>query len=115
MKHERGMSFIGMFFVIVLIVFAAIVVMKVMPAYFEYFAVKRALSQIEKEQPASVAQIRQAFDRRAMIDDIKSISSKDLEIQKSGNSSSVSASYQVTVPLFANLSLLIDFSASAGP
>ena len=52
------------------------------------------------------------FSNHATIDDIKSVQPDDLEISKEGGKVVVSASYQVTIPLAGNISLLMDFNPS---
>ena len=44
MKRQRGMGFAGVLAVLVGIIFLAIVGMKMVPAYIEYFAIKKAVA-----------------------------------------------------------------------
>jgi hypothetical protein len=109
MHRQRGMGMFGLFFLLVIFAFAAVVVMKSTPAYLEYFAIKRAMTALKQMEGAGAKELRDGFDKRAQVDDIKSVNAKDLVVEKDG---SASVEYQVTVPLFANISLLFDFSAS---
>jgi Domain of unknown function (DUF4845) len=110
---QKGMGILGIFFILAMIFVGAIIAMKCVPVYLEYFAIKKTFSVLKGEgKSATVRDIKQKFDARATIDDIRSITANDLEISKEGDNTVVSASYQVVVPLFANISLLFDFKAS---
>ena len=114
MKNERGVTLIGMLVICIIIVLVAIGGLKIAPAYIEYFKVKKAVSAIATTSAGStVADVRAAFDRRAAIDDIDVIGARDLEITKEGNELVVSANYSKRIPLFGNISVVIDFSASS--
>ena len=116
MKKQAGLGFIGLLLICVAIVLGAVGGMKVVPAYIEYFNIKKAVKSIVQSgdvNKTTPAEIRAAFERRRAIDDFESVTSKDLEITKQGNEVVVSFSYPRKIPLFANVNLLIDFSASS--
>lgn len=113
MNKQRGASVLGVLMIIVIVVAVAIVSMKAIPAYLEFYAIKKTFQALKAEAKGGGAkEIKDRFNARATIDDIKSITANDLEITKEGGNVVVSASYQKIVPLFANVSLLIDFAAS---
>ncbi|MCE7916929.1 MAG: DUF4845 domain-containing protein, partial [Nitrosomonas sp. PRO5] len=60
-----------------------------------------------------VHEIRQAFNKRAAVDAIKSVNGNDIVIRKQDGQLVLDINYTVTKPLFANLSLLIDFDAAS--
>jgi Tfp pilus assembly major pilin PilA len=114
MKNQRGVTLIGMLMAAIVIVVVAIGGLKVAPAYIEYFTVKKAIVAIaQANSKATVAEVRTAFDRRSAIDNIDVIGPKDLEITKEGNDIVISFSYPKRIPLFGNISLVIDFAASS--
>jgi hypothetical protein len=99
----------------IVVIFVAIGVLKIAPAYIEYFKVKKAVVAIAQGGTGgTVAEVRAAFDRRAAIDDIDVITGKDLEVSKEGNELVVSATYSKRIPIFANVSVVIDFVATNG-
>jgi hypothetical protein len=117
MKRESGIGMFGMLIVCIILVIGAIGGMKVVPAYLEYFNIKKAIVGIVDSGEArrsTPAEIRASFERRRAIDDFESVTGKDLEITKSGNDVVVSFAYPRRIQLFGNVSLLIDFAASAG-
>jgi len=115
MNRQRGMGILGIFVVLVVVVIGAITVMRVVPAYIEFMAVKKVLAAMgaggDLEKP-SVKEIRDAFDRRAGIDNITSVKGEDLDVAKEGTRTVVNANYSTKIPLVANVSLLLEFNAS---
>ena len=63
----------------------------------------------------TVNEIQRAFDRAATINDITTISGKDLEVTKEGNTVVVTFRYEKKVHLFYNVSLLIEYAGSTEP
>ena len=118
MKRQRGMGFAGVLAVLVGIIFLAIIGMKMVPAYLEYFAIKQAVAAITQGgqlRNATVADVRKAFELRQAVDDFTSVGPKDLEITKDGNEIVISFAYEKRIPLFYNISILIDFAGSSQP
>lgn len=116
MKHQRGLSLWGFIFVGMLVALSAIVAFKAVPAWIEFYTVKKAINAIvvSESAGATVGDIRRAFQRRADVDDISSVSAQDLEVTKVGGEIVINVSYAKKVPLFGNTSLLFDFEASTG-
>jgi hypothetical protein len=98
----------------IVIVIVAIGGLKIAPAYIEYYKVKKAITGIaQTNRKATVGEVREAFNRRAAIDDIDVIGAKDLEITKEGNDIVISFSYPKRISLFGNVSVVFDFAASS--
>lgn len=114
--RQQGLSLLGLIFTGFVLIFAALLLMKVTPPYIEYFAIKKAVVSIANEtrgRGASVSDIRRRFDNRSAVDDINSVKASDLEVTKSGNDYVISASYRREVQLFGNVGLFIDFVATS--
>jgi len=112
------MGFAGMLALLIGIVFLAIIGMKLVPAYIEYFAIKKAVASITSGgqlRNATVTDVRKAFELRQAVDDFTAVSSKDLEITKDGNEVVISFAYEKRIPLFYNVSVVIDFAGSSQP
>jgi hypothetical protein len=100
-------------FVLVLV---ALLAMRLLPSYIEYFAIQKAVTGISKEVAGgegNASDIRRAFENRSAIDDFHSVKGADLVITKEGSGFLISASYRREVPLFANIGVYIDFEASS--
>lgn len=111
-SRQRGVSMLGIMLICVVIVMVAVGALKVIPAYIEYGKVKTA-AFASKDGAKSVADVQRAFDRRAQVDDISVISGKDLDIGKEGNNIIVSFKYDKKIPLFQNVSVLLEFAGNS--
>jgi sensor histidine kinase regulating citrate/malate metabolism len=113
--RQRGLSMIGFLFVAVVVVVCVMVGFRVMPAYIEYYSVQKALEQalIDAKDLNSSAEIRSAFQKRADAGYIESVQGRDVEISKTKNEVTASASWNRKLPLVANVSLFLEFEASA--
>lgn len=111
---QRGISFLVIFLIGVVLAIAAVGAMKIGPAYSEFITAKKAMFAVAagEARGGSVAEVRKAFDRRTAIDNITAVTPDDLDITKDGNEIVISFAYAKKVPLFANVSLCIDFAAS---
>ncbi|MCS6997020.1 MAG: DUF4845 domain-containing protein [Casimicrobiaceae bacterium] len=113
--RERGLSLIGFVFVGGLVAFVLFIAARALPAWSEYFAIRKVLQATADEftVAAQPPAIRHAFDRRAQIDDIRSVQGKDLEINKVNGRIVLRATYSKQVPVVGNMSLLFEFDATA--
>jgi hypothetical protein len=116
-RRQKGIGFIGLAFVVIVVGALLLLGFRLLPAYLQFFTVKGALQEITHNpelKGASLQEIRSAFDKRAIVNDIKVIQGKELEIEKGGDGGfTVSANYSQQIPLFQNVSACIDFSASS--
>lgn len=110
MRKQAGLSLINMLLWAIVLGFGLLLTLKLIPVYTEYFGIKSALAGLVKEKAgAPVSDIREAFIRRAEIENIKSLKADDLDIIQDQNGTSIGASYEAVVPLIANASLVLSF------
>jgi hypothetical protein len=117
MNRQRGVTFIGMVFIAGLIVFAAIIGLKLIPAYIEYATVVNILREIAHSPDARSAtprDIQTSYRKRAQIDNIEVVRPDEIEIEKDGDQVVLRANYSTKIKLFGNLNACIDFAASSG-
>jgi Tfp pilus assembly protein PilE len=109
-SRQRGLSLIGLIFVGMIVVALLALGFRIVPAVIEYIAIERAVQKIKNE--STVRDIQAAFERHRTIDDITSITSKDLDITKEGDRVVISYAYQKKIPILDNVSLVIDFAGT---
>ena len=110
---QSGVSLMGLMLGLFILVLLALFAMKIIPSYLEFATAKNAIEGIARERQASTpTEVRNAFEARATIDDIRAVSPKDLEITKEGNEFIIAFSYRKEVPVFSNVALCIDYAAS---
>jgi hypothetical protein len=95
---QRGISFIGLLFVAAVLAMAGVVAAQVFPTALEFMAIQKAAQKAALEGQTPV-EIRMIFDKASVIDDIKSISGKDLDISKQGDKVVVAFSYEREIHL----------------
>lgn len=115
-KKQKGATFLGMAIIAGILIFAAIIVMKMAPAYIEFMSVKKVLHAMSQDSLSSMSkkEIKDSYVRRASIDDIASVTPDDLVIEKDETGATVvSVQYRVIKPLVGNVSVILDFAASS--
>ena len=112
-RQQEGVTISGLLIVCIIVIAVAITGFKLFPSYAEYLKVKKAVTEVARspESRTSVPEARAAFDRRAAIDSISAVTSKDLEVVKQGDGVAISTNWAVKVPLFYNISACMDFEA----
>lgn len=111
-SRQRGATLIGIVVILAILGFALYAGIRLVPVYFEYMAVARALDQTAKEHagsPTSPQDLRNSLDRRWIVEDIHSIQPKEIEIKKAGSGFTMRAWYRAEAPFVANVSLVADF------
>ena len=115
MKNQKGEGAWGIFLIVVVISVIALLLIKLSPSYIEYWSVKKVIGAMASDpelENMSVKDMRASFDKRASIDYITSIKGEDLDIAKDSGGAVVSAAYEIKIPLFANISACLQFSAT---
>lgn len=116
--RQSGVTLIGVLIIGMVVVFAAILAMKVAPAYIEFGTIRSVLSSMAQApdyREQSPGDVREAFSRRAQIDNIRAVTAADMVIEKSKDGPIARIDYEQRIPLFANVSLVLEFSASTHP
>ncbi|OGB22888.1 MAG: DUF4845 domain-containing protein [Burkholderiales bacterium RIFCSPLOWO2_02_FULL_57_36] len=111
---QQGVSLTGLIFVLAIVGVFAVLGLKVVPTVTEYLSIRKAIVSA-KAAGTTPVEIRAAFDRQADVGYIDSISGKDLELVKNGDTFDISFAYQKKIPLVGPVSLLIDYEDSTAP
>ena len=108
---QRGISFIGVLFVVGVFAFAGLIAAQVLPTLIEFQAITKAASKAKAGN--SVAEVRAIFERASAIDDIKSISGKDLEVTKEGDKTVVAFAYDKEIHIAGPAYLLLKYTGTS--
>jgi Tfp pilus assembly protein PilE len=110
-RHSRGITLIGLLFWAIVVAFVALIVVRVLPTVNEYSTILRAVQQIAKASPSTVAEVRASFDKQKEVEySIATISGKDLVVTKENDKMVIRFAYDKEVPLFEPVFLLIKYS-----
>ena len=109
-RAQRGLSLIGLMFWAIVIGFIGYVAVRVLPTVNEYLTIQRAVNRVASESPATVAEVRKAFEKQKDIEyAISSISGKDLEITKENERLVIRFAYDKEIPLVEPVFLLVKY------
>ena len=96
-SRQRGLSFLGLLVIGGLLAVTGVIAAQILPTAIEYQAIVKAANKAREGN--SVAEVRRIFDNAAAVDDIKSITGKDLDVSKDGDKIVVSFAYQREIHL----------------
>lgn len=113
-KYQRGMSIWSLSFVVGVFTFFIFLGFKLFPPYMEDFKVRNALDSVARSSDIgtmSKADISMALAKRFDIDNIDTVDpAKNLYIENRGrNARAVRIAYEAVIPLFYNVSVLLEF------
>lgn len=114
MRKQKGVALSGLLFWGFVIAMVAILGMKVGPEYITYYKIVKATKAVASSSNGkTVAEIRTAFGKYMEVEHVSTITPEDLDISKEGNEIVIAFNYEKRIPLFANVSLMIDFQGSS--
>ncbi|MFI4889953.1 MAG: DUF4845 domain-containing protein [Steroidobacterales bacterium] len=112
MRHrQRGITFIGLLFLIALVGLPVYAVIRLVPVYLNYMSVSRSMESLKTEFRGAPdpSGIRRSLEKHFQIDDTTGIEAKEIEITKDGSGVTVHAAYDDKVPYIGNVSLVVSF------
>lgn len=112
---QCGLSMLGFLFVAVVVVAVVMIGFRTMPSYIEYFTVQKVMAKTLQDSPDqfSLAKFRSDFDLKASADYIDSVRGTDIDVVKEGNSLVATATWSNKLHMVGNVSLVLDFEATA--
>ena len=113
--RQRGMTVIGMLLLIVVIAFVALIGMKVVPMYIQYFSIKSTIENVRKEPllaQMTTSDIQNAIQKRFDIGYVDNISARDLKIRNERSGRVLDLIYQDERSLFYGLYVLLKVNES---
>jgi hypothetical protein len=110
-SRQRGISMFTLLFILVVLGAVGAVALQAFPSVLEYQASLKAINRAKDE--GTVAAVRAAFDRSAAIDNITSISGKDIEVTKDGDQTVVSFAYNKEFHMFGPAWLTLKYEGQS--
>lgn len=107
-RFQVGASTLGAIFYIFLIFGAIGLTVKVFPSLSEYMAIKQSVKSIAATPTAASARL--AFDQAGQVNNITSISGRDLDIVSDGTNLDIRFSYRKEIQLIGPVALVINYS-----
>lgn len=109
-RDQQGFTMVGILFWAAAVGAIAYVAVRTLPTVNEFMTIQSAVDKIAASPPATVGDIRNAFDRQKEIEySIQSISGKDLEVTKENDKVVIAFAYEKEVPLAGPVYLLLKY------
>jgi Tfp pilus assembly major pilin PilA len=104
---QSGISFVGLLFVVGVLACVGVLAAQAFPTVVEYQAILKAAQKASNGN--TVIEVRQIFEKAADIDDIHSITAKDLDVSKNGDKVVVKFAYNKEIHMFGPAYLLLKY------
>jgi hypothetical protein len=111
LNKQRGLSFVGLLFVLGFIAALVLLAAKITPTVIEYNSIKKAIVTA-KLAGNSVREIQVSYGKQAEVGYIESVKPNDLMIEKTPEGFEVSFAYEKKIPLFGPASLLLEYQGT---
>jgi hypothetical protein len=110
-RPEQGLSVTGLIMILAVLGFIGVFAARIMPTFMEYRAFVNAI-RLVKSSGGTVHEMQVMFDKNADINNATAITGKDLTISKESGETEISFAYEKRIPIIANATLLLDYSAT---
>ena len=111
-SRQSGISFFGLLIVMIVLALVGVLGAQAFPTFIEYQSVLKAVNKAANEGN-TVADVKTSFDKAAQIDNITSISGKDLAVTKNGDKIVVSFAYNKEIHMFGPAYLLLKYQGQS--
>jgi hypothetical protein len=116
-RRQRGITFIGWLFLLVPVAIVGYAAIRLVPVYLNYMRVAHSLDQaaadVRGQETVTAQAIRISLEKRFDIESITYPDARDVTIHNDGGAWVIEAKYTDGAPLFANISLQVDFDKIA--
>ena len=120
MKKQAGMTFFGMVFTVAVIVIIGVVMMRVVPVYLQFYAVKQSVYSLDQlpsedisENPLiNIRQLKKKLSKQLDVNGVQIPENRILIKPLKDNKYDVKITYDEKRSLIGNMSLLFEFDIS---
>ncbi|MDO9221674.1 MAG: DUF4845 domain-containing protein [Thiobacillus sp.] len=116
--QQRGLTMFSFLFFAIVFIAIAMLAMKLVPAYIEFFSVKKILATMGQDadlKSKTNADIRNDFSKRASVGYVTVVKPENIDVERQAGVPVISVEYEYRTKLVGNVSLVVDFSASSDP
>ena len=113
--RQQGLSFVGWMAMVAIFGFLLLSFFKVFPIYNEYFAIQSVLQGLTKDEKVdfkSKRSIWESLQKRLYVNEVRSIKSENLTIQRKDGKTTITISYRTQRPYIGNLFIGGNFTES---
>jgi hypothetical protein len=110
--RQRGMTFIGILFIMALVGVILYAGLRLTPLYLNYMKVARSMdaaaAEFKSDNP-DPGLVRRSLEKHWQIEDISGVEAKEVEIVKDDSGVALHVAYDDAVPYVSNVSLSVHF------
>lgn len=115
-KSQKGFTLASLSFFLLLLGFVVYTSLKLFPVYMEAFTVESSVKSLEtdkNEEYVGPSAVRAALIRRFGVNNVRMVSLDDISVIREKNTLMVDVNYEVRLPYFKNIYLLLTFENHA--
>lgn len=115
---QRGITLISLLAIIVLICFAALIVVRIAPSYFTYYTIVSIAESVHEDpelRNGSPHDVRQALNTRMRINDVEGLGYNVIQARQENGQWAFSIDYEDRRPLIGNIDVVMTYRRSIGP
>jgi len=112
-KQQKGMALVGWVFILGLLAFFSLAIMRLFPLYLEYFNVRSSLGSLSRQsglEQMSQREVRRLLQRRLDINEVKHVSANNIKLDRSQETLRIAVDYEVRTPFLGNIDLIVNFN-----
>jgi len=115
MHGQRGLGIVGLIFLLALIGFVALLVIKCLPLYLNQMTIARDLHEVATQvngagSEIDVTDVQRDIQRRWDIDYVNQIEARDIKVGNTPQGLAISYDYEARAHLFYNIYIVIHFA-----
>jgi hypothetical protein len=114
-RNQRGYTLISLIFILGLVAFFVLLILKIAPIYMDHSKVTNALAALKQTtdvQSMGEAEVRSSLEKRFNMNYVNDAKMENVKITKRGNYLRVEVVYEVVQNIAGNLSVLVEFNDS---
>lgn len=115
-QNQKGMSFIGVIFSLIIFAFIFMFGLRLFPLYYDYYAVQDIIEKVAKETAGSNAppmQVWRKVQKHLEVNSIGYINAEDFNILRNKNGNELVLKYDARTPYVGNIDLIARFEIKA--
>ena len=112
-QRQQGLTLLSIAFILALIAFFVLLILKIAPIYIDHSKVANALAALEQTtdiQTKNEHEVRQSLDKRFNMNYVYDVTQDDIKVTKRGDYLKVQIEYETVVKIIGNLSVLAEFN-----
>ena len=113
LEKQRGITFISLVVMLVVVGFLALLALKLGPIYLQNYTIKTVLQNVKNEPFISkqpMAEIRKQIANRLYINEVRRLSRKDIKLKREDGNIVITIDYEVREPILGNVDAIVTFA-----